>query len=167
MTTEQWFSLSEAAKRVGKSKSQMQRYAIAGKIVGAERLGNVWRLPYSGLVMAGLSVSDEPGEAPKTAADRLRADLDKAQADADRLRAEIASLHRVIAAKDEHLEDLRKIAFGEIGPGSSSPSSVESPPVAEPGQPIPLPAAPADATPVAEPVPPSSGDTPRRRWWQR
>ena len=167
MTTEQWFSLSEAAKRVGKSKSQMQRYAIAGRIVGAERLGNVWRLPYSGLVMAGLTVSDEPGEAPKAEADRLRAEIEKAQADADRLRSEIASLHRVIAAKDEHLEDLRKIAFGQIGPGSSSSSSVDSPPVATPGEPIPLPAAPADATPVADPVPPSNEETPRRRWWQR
>ena len=101
-------SLVEAVARTGRSRAHLQRLAVAGRIEGATKGKNGWRLPISGLIAAGETVHDTPVGRPDEQVVELRRQLDDARAEAQRHRERVEVAERIETDLRDRIVDLRR-----------------------------------------------------------
>ena len=125
-----YMTLGEATKAVDASRSTLQRRLKAGEIEGAYRDGDgVWRIPFSGLIAAGLAPRTTPPDEPNTAnttdihpseptteVELLRAELEHVKALASERAATVELLRDVI----EHLSAAIKAGPPELPVATST-----------------------------------------------
>ena len=157
-------TLREAADATGAGFSTLRRKRTEGVFPGAtkdDKRG--WLIPVDDLLAAGYRLHapappDPPAESAPTVqasaapdVEQLRAELAAAKTEAVAARTEARVLRELLAAKDDHVTDLRRqVLMLTAGP--------TEPPVYVPPQPS---GSPTDG----EPGQPS--EHPRLRWWQR
>lgn len=150
------WTISDAADRVGVSRSTIRRYREAGKFPHAFKdSGGVWKVPLEDLLALGLrpvdpalSVVPEPVE--DGLSERVR-ELESALA-VERARNE--GLQRLAAAAEANAADLR-LALRML---ESGPAAAQNEPVSSTTEPV------AVSVPERRPEP---AEQPRKRWWQR
>jgi hypothetical protein len=177
-------SAAEAARRAGVGRATISRALDDGRIVGAEKTEQGWRIPVESLLAAGfrLDASTAPPEAAEAPArehapddarpDARIAELEEALAreQARRTAAEHARdlAEQVAAERASHLADLRMALRLIEAPRSEQPPA----PVEAAGEQEPAPE-PADdheqppAPPVAASQPSAEPEPKRRSWWRR
>lgn len=125
-----YMTLGEATKAVDASRSTLQRRLKAGDIEGAYRdADGVWRIPFSGLIAAGLAPRTTPPDEPNTTnttdihpseptteVERLRAELEHVKALANERAATVELLREVI----EHLSTAIKAGPPALEPPAST-----------------------------------------------
>jgi excisionase family DNA binding protein len=103
------WSLIEAAERTGTSRSTLQRLATTGKIAGATKQGRGWKLPTSGIIGAGLTMTDpQPASREHRDIERDIA-LADARREADQHRERADALQRELHRADQQINDYRRI----------------------------------------------------------
>ena len=122
------WSLDEAASRSNVSRATIQRRIIAGEIIGAHKVGRGWRVPMSGLIAAGIEVSEQPKVSAEAERDALATLVIAAEEEARRWQQRAESLERELAARVDHLADLKRvIARLELTTGSAPPAPAPRP----------------------------------------
>lgn len=162
MSRPSW-TISDAADRVGVSRSTIRRYREAGKFPHAFKdSGGVWKVPLEDLlaldlrpVDPALSVVPEPVEDGLT--ERVR-ELESALA-VERARNE--GLQRLAAAAEANAADLR-LALRML---ESGPVAAQNEPVSSTTEQV-LVSVPERGPEPAE-QPSERAEQPRRRWWRR
>jgi hypothetical protein len=105
--TPAYMTLGEATRAVDASRSTLQRRLKAGEIEGAFRDGDgVWRIPFSGLITAGLAPRTTPADDPTEG--MTTAEMDPT-AEVERLRAELAHVKAIADERAATVEVLRDV----------------------------------------------------------
>jgi hypothetical protein len=105
--TPAYMTLGEATRAVDASRSTLQRRLKAGDIEGAYRDGGgVWRIPFSGLIAAGLAPRTTPAD--DTTEGMTTAEMDPT-AEVERLRAELAHVKAIADERAATVEVLRDV----------------------------------------------------------
>lgn len=151
------WSISDAADRVGVSRSTIRRYRESGKFPHAFKdSAGVWKVPLEDLLAVGLrpvdpalSVVPEPVESGLS--ERVR-ELEAALA-VERARNE--GLQRVAAAAEANAADLR-LALRML---ESGPVAAQNEPVSSTSEPVAVSVPERPSEPAEQPL--------KRRWWRR
>jgi len=115
MSADPIWSLVEAAEHTGVSRATVQRLAASGKITGAYKDLTGWKVPMSGLIAAGLTVSATPVSSKTDKDIEAARELFRARGEAERWRMRAEGLERELARADQHLSDMRRtIAIFEL-----------------------------------------------------
>jgi GH24 family phage-related lysozyme (muramidase) len=140
--TPAYMTLGEATKAVDASRSTLQRRLKAGDIEGAYRDGEgVWRIPFSGLIAAGLAPRTTPPDTVTTEVDSvpsLEADSTEHTTEVERLRAELEHVKALANERAATVELLREVIEHLSTAIKAGPPALE---------------------------PPASTTGQRRRWW--
>lgn len=150
-----YVTLGEAVKAVKASRSTLQRRLKAGEIPGAYTdSAGVWRIPYSGLITAGLAPRTTPADTPDVVgtATPSTVHLEEMAAEVARLRAENEHLAQIAEERATTVALLAGVVERLTEAISSGPG--ELPPAADP-------------PPARDGHGPSTTATMRRRWWAR
>ena len=151
------WSISDAADRVGVSRSTIRRYRESGKFPHAFKdSSGVWKVPLEDLLAVGLrpvdpalSVVPEPVESGLS--ERVR-ELEAALA-VERARSE--GLQRLAAAAEANAADLR-LALRML---ESGPVAAQNEPVSSTSEPVAVSVPERPSEPAEQPL--------KRRWWRR
>lgn len=102
------WTLNEAAERTRTSRSTLQRLASSGLIIGAYKQGRAWHVPMSGLIAAGLKVSEDTTATGRQREIEQQIEVQRARDEATRWRMKAEALERELTRADGHLADMRR-----------------------------------------------------------
>lgn len=162
MSRPSW-TISDAADRVGVSRSTIRRYREAGKFPHAFKdSGGVWKVPLEDLLALGLrpvepALSTVPEPVEDGLTERVR-ELESALA-VERARNE--GLQRLAAAAEANAADLR-LALRML---ESGPVAAQNEPVSSSTEQVPVSVPERGPEPAERPS--ERAEQPRRRWWRR